>query len=323
MLIADLVLILVFSFVLMKSTDLLVGALNRLSGETKLEKFGLTAFLIALSTSLPEVFVGITAAIEGNSVLSLGNVLGSNIANVSLVIGGAALIGGSVGVVGDFLRRDFFTAFLAASLPLLLLLDGTLGYLDGVALLFIYGVYNVTTLWKKPHYQQKQKLGAVHRIFRKLQSRYVEKQILWLVVGSALLIVSADMLVRSAMRIAANFGAPMFLVGLFLVAVGTSLPELSFEIGAIRKREVGMVYGNLLGSVVANSTLVLGLTALFNPIRIGVGLKSYFLATAVFVVIFAVFWLFVRSKKKLERWEGGVLLILYFIFVFLEFWKAR
>jgi len=315
----DLVLVLFFSILLMKATDLMVGALNRLAKTTRLEKFGLTAFLVALSTSLPELMVGVTAAMAGNSILSLGNVLGSNIANLSLVIGGAALIGGGVGVVGEFLKRDFFTAFLVGSLPLLLILDGELGRLDGWVLLVIYVVYNVTTLWNRRAYQPRRSLG--HRIFRRLSSWDTDKEILWLVGGTALLIFSADMLVRVAVRISTDLGAPVFLVGLFLVAVGTSLPELSFEIGAIRKKEVGMVYGNLLGSVVANATLVLGVTVLISPINIGKGLESYLLATIMFVVVFGLFWLFAYSKKKLERWEGAVLLLVYIGFIFLEFAK--
>ena len=317
----DLVLILVFAFVLMKATDLLVGAINRLSRQTNLDKFGLTAFLIALSTSLPEVFVGVTAALEGTPELSLGNVLGSNIADLTLVIGGAALIGGSVKVVGEFLKKDFFTAFLAAALPLLLFLDGTLSGIDGLALLVVYVIYIVTTLWRKPAYQPRRRQSVAHRLFRRLRSWDTDKEIAWIVVGSALLIVSADMLVKSAVRISTALGAPVFLVGLFLVAVATSLPELSFEIGAIRRKEVGMVYGNLLGSVVANSTLVLGITVLLRPIRLPDGLETYLLATMMFVMVFGLFWLFAYSKKKLERWEGAVLFLVYFGFVALELWR--
>ena len=320
MFVIDLIVILVFSFVLMKATEILVGSLSRLSKKTNLGKFGLTAFLLALSTSLPEVFVGVTAAIEGNPELSLGNVLGSNIANLSLVIGGAALISGSVGVVGRFLRKDFFTAFLAAALPLLLLLDGVLSRVDGAALLVVYVLYNVTVLWKERAYERKRK-NIAFRIFNRLKSWDTDKEVMWLLIGSGLLLFSADMLVKSAGRIATELGAPVFLIGLFLVAVGTSLPEFSFEIGAIRRKEVGMVYGNLLGSVVANSTLVLGITALLAPVSLSNGLNSYLLATIVFVIVFGLFWLFAYSSNKLERWEGAVLLLVYIGFVLAEFWK--
>ena len=110
-----------------------------------------------------------------------------------------------------------------------------------------------------------------------------------------------------------------FLVGLFLVAVGTSLPELSFEIEAIRKKEVGMVYGNLLGSIVANSSLILGVTALIVPIRLSErDVESYLVATVAFVLVFGAFWWLVRTKKRLDRWEGGVLVLIYGLFALWE-----
>jgi cation:H+ antiporter len=105
------------------------------------------------------------------------------------------------------------------------------------------------------------------------------------------------------------------------VAVGTSLPELSFEIESIRKRQVGMALGDLLGSVVANSTLILGLVAMINPIRLTNGIVEYALAAAVFGVVFLLFWTFIKSRKKLEWWEGLTLIVAYLVFAVLEFNK--
>jgi len=302
------------------ATEMLVGALSKLSAVTKLGKFGLTAFLVALATSLPELFVGISAAVAGSPEISLGNVLGSNIANLSLVIGGAALVAGGVGVVGEFLSRDFFTVFLVAALPMLMLLDGELGKIDGVALISVYVIYNVAILWKRPQYE-KRRMGVLQRAMDRLKNWETDKAILGIVMGASLMIVAAEFLVRSAERIAVIANIPVFLVGLFLVAVGTSLPELSFEIGAIRKKEVGMVFGNLLGSVVANSTLVLGVTALLSPIKLVNGINSYLVATMAFVVVFGLFWFFAYSKKKLERWEGALLFGAYILFAVIEFLK--
>ena len=152
MVILQLGLVLVFSFGLVKGTEILMRALRRLAEKTGWDKFGLTALIIALSTSLPELLVGVTAALEGDPTLSLGNVLGSNIANVSLVIGGAALVGGSVGVVGEFLKRDFATAFLVGALPLLLLLDGKLSRPESLVLVVVYGVFNWAVLGRKRVY---------------------------------------------------------------------------------------------------------------------------------------------------------------------------
>ncbi len=318
-LVVQLGLVLVLSFVLMRVTGWVVEAMNGLSGKTRLGTFGVAAFLAAVTTSLPELFVGVSAALRGESAVALGNVLGSNIADVSLVMGGAALIGGSVGVVGEFLERDFFTAFLAAALAPLLLMDGNLTRIDGLALLVVYLVYNLTTLIGEKAYRQRRPKRIWWRIWQKLGDRQVERDLVWLVGGVVILVWVADWLVRVAGNLALNMGIPLFLVGLFLVAVGTSLPELAFEIRAIREKEIGMVFGNLLGSVVANSTLVLGLTAIISPIHLPDGFRSYLVATVAFVVMFGVFWVLARTKRRLDRWEGAILVVLYILFACWEF----
>ena len=322
MVILQLGLVLVFSFGLVKGTEILVGALRRLAEQTGWDKFGLAALIIALSTSLPELLVGVTVALEGDPTLSLGNVLGSNIANVSLVIGGAALIGGSVGVVGQFLKRDFATAFLVGALPLLLLLDGKLSRPESLALLMVYGVYNWTVLKGKRAYSQTRQAVFV-RILRRLRDGETDRNIVWLVGGAGLLVVSAEMLVRTAVNLAVGLQVPLFLVGMFVVSVGTVLPELSFEIEAIRKREAGMVFGNLLGTIVTNAALVLGVVGLISPISLPAGIRAYLIATIAFVMVFGVFWLLVRTKKRLDRWEGAILVLIYLVFAWLEFSRGR
>lgn len=313
-------LLIFFSFLLIKSTEILISALNRLSRSARIGKFALTSSLLALATSLPELFVGITAALEKQSSLALGNVLGSNIADISLVIGGASLISGSIGVVGNFLKKDIFYAFLAGAFPLALLIDGRLSRVEGLLLLLVYGIYNYTVLLerKKRKYSSSQ---MAKKIIRRLNHRGTDRQLAWVFLGAALLVFSADAIVKLAGLIAFNFKVPLFLVGLFLVAIGTSLPELSFEIRAVKKKEVGMAFGDLLGSVIANSTLILGIVSLINPIYLDSGFKPYFWATIAFIVIFLLFWFFIRTKRKLERWEGLLLIILYFAFILFEFWR--
>lgn len=311
------------SFVLVKATDLTISVLNRLSRTLKIGAFAITAFLLALATSLPELLVSTAAALEGNPNLALGIIVGSNIADLSLVIGGAAIVGGTIPVVGRFLKRDLFYTFLAGALPLLLLLDKRLGMGDGVVLLMVYGAYNYTVLREQPKVTEVKQESVAKRILQRLYTPQSEKQLAWLVLGIAALIFSADMVVKSATAVATSLHLPPLLIGLILVAMGTSLPELSFEIRAIEQRKVAMVFGNLLGSVVANSTLILGITGMIRPIQLDGGLQSYLLATLAFLVIFNLFWLFVRTKKKLEWWEGAILILIYLIFVVVEFMQTQ
>lgn len=315
-LVIDLLLMVILAVVLLKATGVMVAGVNKLVRDTQWEAFGITAILVAVLTSFPELWVGVSSAWEGNPTLALGNVLGSNIANVSLTIGLAALVGGSVGVVGEFLKRDFFTAFLAGALPLLLFLDGTISRIDGVVLVMVYVIYTVGTFIGEQAYRRKHHVGLFHRLFRRMDKLAPEKDVVWIMVGALVLAAAADQLVRVALRVADGLEVPPFLVGLFLVSMGTTLPELSFEIRAIRKKETGMVYGNLLGSIVANSTLILGITALIAPIRLGVqGAVPYLVATLAFVLLFGAFWLLVRTKKRLDRWEGGILILIYGLFI--------
>ncbi|MBU0618713.1 sodium:calcium antiporter [Patescibacteria group bacterium] len=315
----DLILIFSFSILLIKGTELTILGLKHLAKATGLERFALTSFLLALATSIPELFVGVVAALEGRPGLALGNVIGSNIANISLVAGGAVLIGGTIGVVGEFLKKDIFSVFLAGALPMILLLDNSLSRVDGLILLFIYGAYNWGILNGR-----KRKIGLENEVWLRRFLRHLGKEkagqsIASMFLGMALLLFSAEMLVKVAQNLALDMKMPVFLIGLFVVAIGTSLPELSFEIGAIRRKQVGMMFGDLLGSVVANSTLILGIVSLINPIYLTNGLEPYLLATVFFAAIFALFWYFVRTKRKLERWEGVVLILVYLAFAWLEF----
>lgn len=323
MLLINLGLIVAFSFLLIKATDIVVANLKGFSEATHLGQFAITSFLLALATSLPELFVGLTSALEGKPNLSLGNILGSNIANLSLVVGGAALIGGSLTVKGIFLRRDVFYAFLAGAAPMILLFDKNLSRVDGLILLALYGFYNIWVFTE--HYREmvasgkEASKGFVRRLIRRINHRGEAKaELAWIFLGLVLLIFSADMLVRLASQLAISLNLPLLLIGLFLVAVGTSLPELAFSLKAIKEKQPEMFFGDLLGSIVANGTLIIGLTALISPLRIR-AFEEYLLATIAFVFIFGAFYLFIRTKKKLERWEGAFLLGFYLAFVVSEF----
>jgi cation:H+ antiporter len=317
----DLSLIFAFSLLLVKATDWIVAGLRYFSRTTGVGKYAITGIIMGLATSLPEFSVAVAAVLEGNPNLVLGNIIGSNIADLSIIVGLGAVIGGSVFAHDKFVKHDAFYAFLAGALPMLLLIDGRLGLGDGLALIGVYLVYNTTILR-----EHRRKLingppgrpDIVHRIISRLGDSATEKHLGWLVVGIITMMVAAEGIVKSAVSLAAGLHLPVLLVGLFMVAVGTSLPELFFQIRALRLGETGMVLGNLIGSVVANATLILGITAAIRPIVLVNGLRSYLTATLAYIVIFTVFYLFIRTKRRLDRWEGAALVGLYILFVVIE-----
>lgn len=312
--------IVVSSVLLILSTRFAVNAFEKLVVKLKIDGLVLAAVMVALSTSLPELFVGIAAALEGTPEISLGNVLGSNVANVSLIIGGASLIAGSVSVVGEFMKREFMAAFLAGILPLILMVDGRLSRLDGVLLLLAYAFYIRDVVIAGKHKSLAERGSKKHGLLTRLEwihSNHVDGWAVKLMFGLAGVIVGADLLVRFASSLAGDLGVPAFLIGVLVVSVGTSLPELVLETQAIKKKNIALVFGDLLGSTVANSTLIIGVTSLIHPVEI-VNVPKLLVAGGTFIVVFSLFWAFSMTKKKLDRWEALVLLGLYVMFVGLE-----
>lgn len=322
MIILYFILILLLSFVLIKSSEIVVISLRRISKRSKAGVFALSAIIIAIGTSLPELFVGITSALEGSPNLALGNVLGANIANLSLVAGTSALFIKSVRVREGYLRREVGIALIAGVAPLLLILDHTLSRVDGLVLLAVYGVYTTSIfktqyirLAREPHLDD-----YFHKILRSIPvlDGHQSKEYGKLFLGLALLLWSSDMIVNLAQTIAQLLNIPLFLIGLVIVSIGTTLPEVAFSVKSLRDHEPSMFFGNLLGSIIANSTFVIGITALLSPIKI-IAFHDYTVAVFFFILIFLIFWFFVKSKHRLDRWETVLLIILYLTFILAEF----
>lgn len=308
-LIINLTLLLVASIILVKSAATLVHALAAIGGYLKLSEFTVAFILMAIVTSLPEVMVGISAALTNQPTLALGNVLGSNLADLTIIIAVPVLMAGSLQVRSILARRDAIHMAILALVPLMMLLDGALNRVEAVVLLVFYGLYLFRLL------QQHSKFAG----FTNHTTREVAlKQGLYFIVGTAFLLASAQLLVHSAQQIAIAVQIPVSLVGIILVAIGTSLPELVFGLKAVKLKHEGEILGNVLGSVVANSTLVLAITALINPIVVED--FSVIMTTAIFlVIVLGLFLAGVHTDKKLSIREALVLLLIYLLFIISEF----
>jgi len=313
--------ILFLSLVLVGSTRLAVSSFDRLTKKLGIASLALSGILVALSTSLPELFVGIFAGLEGKPQVSVGNVLGSNIVNLSLVMGLATIISGSLGIIGDYFAWEFGVSFLMGAAPLILLFDGRLSRFDGLILLLIYIIYVRDLVVAGKHKEMAKRGGASHfsilQRVKRVRRVHVDKTVIKLLLGIAALVISADLIVRFSSVLANAIGLPLLLVSLILVALGTSLPELALEIEAVRKRSIVLALGNILGSTVTNSTLIIGVTALISPFSVA-AFDTFGFAGITFVVVFSLFWLFTKTKKKLERWEALVLLGIYLMFLGVE-----
>ena len=307
-------LIFVFIFLLLFGANLVVVGLRRLTKASQSGLFAFSAIALGLATSLPELSVAITSGINQNSSLSLGNVLGANIAILTLVAGGAALIAGKVVVSGGILRREVLIALLGGILPLLFLFDSTLSRIDGLILIVIWGAY-VAHFFKLRFVQIAKAFSREGFWYRFLQrvNGTTGGETIRLLVGVALLLFSAGIIVRLSKILAQDVGMPLFLVGALILAVGTTLPELAFSFRSLLSGEPTMFFGNILGSIIVNSTLVIGVAALLSPIT--VSFSSILPIGVAFLLVYLLFWFFIRTKHRLERREGAILLVLYILFV--------
>lgn len=310
---------------LIYSTSLIITSIKNLALKSRLGAYGITAFILAISTSLPELVVSIVASIEGNTSLVLGNIIGSNIADLSLVIGGAAILGGSLAVTGSILSRDIYLTGAAGFLPIFLIADGTLSRPDGIVLLVIYLVMITTFLHSHHRSLAEHALSRspLQRLLATITSGQGKGSLLKFLFGVGLLLTSSHFIVQLSTALAASSGLSALFIGLFIVSIGTSLPELAFEIKAVLGGQVKMALGDLLGSVVANSTLILGLAAIIRPLTLTHrGLLPYGLAIGAFTLMYFAFIAFVKTKKKLEWWEGLILMSGYILFALIEFARA-
>ena len=293
--------IIFFSYVLGKTTDHLIKHLLKFSKVFKIGQFEATAVIMAMATSFPEILVSITSSLAGVSDLALGNAIGSNVVNLSLVIGVTAVAGRTLHFKGGGAIKNHFLPLAYTFIPFLLLWDGELSRIDGIILILIYVIYISGLLKHK---------GGVTEEEKPTRSGKISVTVLKMGVWMGLLLLSSQAIVYLAKDLAMEFNLPVLFVGLFMVAVGTSLPELVFNVKAATKRKISMGIGNIVGSCVANSTLVIGLSALILPIQVT---NAYHIVLPgleyLLVVILVV--VFVRSKYRLEWWEGLVLVILF------------
>lgn len=294
------------------SSGVVVDVLERFVFQLPVKKKAITSILIGFSLALPELFVGIAAAFDGKPQIALGNVVGANMANLSLIIGGLALSVGVVPVLGEYLEKDLWLTIVFALMPFVLLFDGTISRFDGGLLIAMYFIYIF--------FLSKNK-GVVKQVKKKISLIEKGGLPLILILGLLIMAICSWQLVQIVIRVAAIWGVSWFWLGLLLISFGTTIPELLLLSFSRKKNKASLVLPDLLSSVVMNSTVILGIVAVITPIvmaeSIQRGLSGMFL-----VIILGLFWLFTKSKRKLEKWEGLVLIGIYLMFIGLQFMFA-
>jgi len=311
MVIENLALFAVSLIVLIISGSWGVKYLTKVAAFLRMSEYAVGFMLMAVATSVPELFVGISAGIAKNTALSLGNVIGSNIANVTIIIGISVLLAKGMNIESRKTRKEAMYMTLIVIVPIALtFIGGVLSRIDGAVLLTIFGFYSYL-LWKQRKEFKKE-------IAEKVPRWQIIFDVVMLIVSIVILFLSSEYLIKYASALAVDFDVPPIMIGLFLLAVGTSLPELVFGTHAILKGHTQMALGNIIGSCIANATLVLGATGLIYPIMSNFFL---FMTSGVFMItVCFIFASFVEVGRKIYWIEGVSLVLLYTFFIIIQYY---
>jgi len=282
---------------------------------------GLT--VVGFGTSAPELVINVVGALRGETGIAFGNVVGSNISNLALVLGAAVLIA-PIKIRGQLVRREVPLLLLATTVITVMALDGPLeglpamiGRSEAIILLSLFCIFVYINVLDFVETRESDQLIAdiEHNVLIETD-RYSEFRWVFVIGGMALLFVGGEMTVRNGVAIATNLGVPSTIVGLFLVAVGTSMPELVTSIVAATRGESDLALGNVVGSNIFNCLIVLPASSLISQIPVpqgGIGdLVLSLLLTATLILIF------IFGDARLGRATGVLLLLAYFTYAFLR-----
>ena len=267
---------------------------------------GLT--IVAYGTSAPEMAVSALAASQGNPGLALGNAYGSNITNIALILGITALLA-PIAVHSQVMRKELPILILVTAFAGWQLWDGNLSRMDAIGLMLVF----VALIGWSIYQSFRQPDDALAKeMTEEVHAMPVRKALLWLVVGLLLLIISSRILVWGAVDLATTFGISDLVIGLTIVAVGTSLPELASSIIAARKGEHDLALGNILGSNLFNTLAVVGIAGLIAPMPVApeVLTRDFPVMAALTLVLFAMCYGF-RGPGRINRFEGSALLLAF------------
>ncbi|MCI0504152.1 sodium:calcium antiporter [Candidatus Micrarchaeota archaeon] len=299
--------------ILSRASSMVVDNIVKISQFFRVSQVAIGFVLLAVATSLPELSVSVVASGLGEGAIAAGNVFGSNIANVLLILGvGAYLYGIKISTTD---MKDIGLVLLLTTIISVYIIYNSsvqqkaLGFLEGILLLTMFAAYVWYTLTKRK-FEDADGNGQVTK-------KDALNAFLVFGIGLLLVLVSSGFVVSSAVSIAKMFGISESFIGATIIAIGTSLPELSVDLQAIRKRQYGVALGDAIGSNMANLTLVLGAAAAINPISITL---PVFIAALLFAIIANSLLLYVAAAHRgLKRRGGTLFLAIYVVYLIVEF----
>lgn len=286
--------------------------------------FGISPLIIGLTvvgvgTSAPEILISVVASYQGNPALAVGNALGSNITNIALVLGVTAIVM-PLTVKSETLRREYPIMFIVMLAALMLVVDNHLGQIDG--LILISGLF-VMLFWMVQQ-GRKQKKDPLEKEFeQEIPHITTQRALLWFVIGLALLVISSRGLVWGSVNIAKAAGISDLVIGLTIVAIGTSLPELAASVASALKKEHDIAIGNIIGSNMFNMLVVFGIPGLMSPHIIDTSIleRDFPFMIGLSIALFIAAYGF-RGEGRINRFEGGLLLTTYIVYMTVLYYTA-
>ena len=286
--------------VLIWSADIIINQSERIALKFRIPEFIIGATLIALGTSLPEMAASIAASLNGKPDIAVANVIGSNILNITLVLATVFLIAKKINPNRDFFAKDSTWALVPVLVFVLMIIDGVISRFDATLLLLLMGAYLLFLLQDAKNIPEEDLEDLDESTFS------WAKTIPILLGAFVLVIIGAHFTIESASEIAKSFGISEWIIGIIMVSLGTSLPELVVSISAAAKGKVDMAIGNIIGSNMANTTVVLGAAALTSPLSVDASTYIFDIATMIVATLLLVF----ITANKLYNKSAGISLII-------------
>ncbi|MFH1503623.1 MAG: sodium:calcium antiporter [Candidatus Diapherotrites archaeon] len=310
MMILNLVLFLLSLAILLKCANYAIKYSSRIARILSMPEFIISFFIVALISILPEATISIISAFNGEPELGLGTILGSNIADLTLVLGIITLFASKEIKVKSKILKNNFLYVILLFFPILLGFDGTFSRIDGLILILLGGVFFARI------YTENTKSYSVYKKDNS-EKESLLKILTFLILSLGILLASAFYTVKFAVNFAQDIKIPALLIGLTIIALGTCLPELAFAIKAVRKNHDDLALGDIIGTVIADATIILGLVAIISPFSYNPQ-NIYITGTAMFFFGVLV-TVFMKTNKSLSKLEGLLLIFFYIIFILVEF----
>ncbi len=292
--------------IVMKSADMLVYGISNYARKLGISDYLIGFIVVSIGTALPELVASITGATIGQGDIVFGTVFGSNLFKVPL-LGIVILIAKKIKTNSEAVgSAPVITLFMGIA-PVLLIYDGVLSRVDGIILLFLFIIY-VMKLWHGE--------GEMGKIKKDIKLKEIYQDSIIFIGALAALLLSARWLVQASISISEQLKISPYIIGLLVIGAGASTPEMMVQVRSVLRKCQDIAFGNVLGSIVTNSTLVLGIVALIQPVFIKINVVRL---TLFFIVVGVLYVLFAMEKEEVTLKDGIILLSLYLVFLAIEF----